>query len=506
VDRSQEGQTGDRGQTRVRPWSDPTEFSAATSDQRLATRDQRKAVDNSSVILVADGLTPGLLDAAMRAGEVPALAALADDGVHHVLTTVFPSVTGVAYIPMLTGVHPADAGVPGLRWYDRSHRLPAILGHSRSYVGTQIRSINDDLSPTVATAFERAAGAALGMEAVVTRGLPAHRQLDRGVIHAARVIHAHVTGDADRWLALEEELAATLVRRIREERPRFVFAAFTGGDKAAHRGGEHAPGMMRSLKLVDRVVQAIREDAERDGRWSKMQLWVVSDHGHSEVHSHLDLAAELRDKGARVRSHPWTFPDQSQAAVMVSGNSMAHVYLGLDDRTRQPWSALQQRWRAETEWLWTHPAVDLLAAQTSPKIVAVWKQGQRGEISRTARGFSYRHVDGDPLGIDAFEDLCDEAVHDRSLATDYPDSVAQLAHLVVAPRSGDLVISATPGWDLRRQYEPIDHVSSHGALHAAHMLVPLVGNRRIKERPRRTMDLHQFVLSGPGLRRPWGFE
>jgi hypothetical protein len=207
-----------------------------------------------------------------------------------------------------------------------------------------------------------------------------------------------------------------------------------------------------------------------------------------------------------VRSHPWTFPDQSQAAVMVSGNSMAHVYLGLDDRTRQPWSALQQRWRAETEWLWTHPAVDLLAAQTSPKIVAVWKQGQRGEISRTARGFSYRHVDGDPLGIDAFEDLCDEAVHDRSLATDYPDSVAQLAHLVVAPRSGDLVISATPGWDLRRQYEPIDHVSSHGALHAAHMLVPLVGNRRIKERPRRTMDLHQFVLSGPGLRRPWGFE
>ena len=321
-------------------------------------------MDNSSVILVADGLTPGRLDAAIRAGDVPALAALADEGVHAVLTTVFPSVTGVAYIPMLTGVHPAEAGVPGLRWYDRSRRLPAILGHSRSYVGTQIRAINDDLSPTVATAFEQAGGAALGMEAVVTRGLPAHRQLDRGFTHAARVIHAHVTGDVDRWLALEEELAETLVRRIRQEKPPFVFAAFTAGDKAAHRGGEHAPGVMQSLKLVDRVVHSIREDAKRDGRWSTMQLRVVSDHGHSAVHSHLDLAAELRAKGARVRSHPWTFPDRSQAAVMVSGNSMAHVYLGLDDRTRQPWSALQNRWRAETEWLWTHPAVDLLAAQT----------------------------------------------------------------------------------------------------------------------------------------------
>jgi hypothetical protein len=454
-------------------------------------------VDNSSVILVADGLTPGLLDAAIRAGEVPALAALADEGVHHVLTTVFPSVTGVAYIPMLTGVHPADAGVPGLRWYDRSRRLPAVLGHSRSYVGTQIRSINDDLSPTVATAFERAGGAALGMEAVVTRGLPAHRQLDRGFVHAARVIHAHLTGDVDRWLALEEELAETLVRRIREEQPRFALAAFTAGDKAAHRGGERAPGVMQSLKGVDRVVRAIREDAERDGRWRTMQLWVVSDHGHSAVHSHLDLAGALRHKGARVRSHPWTLPDRSHVAVMVSGNSMAHVYLGLDDRIRQPWSALQDRWHAETEWLWTHPAVDLVAAQTSANVVAVWKQDQRGEICRTARGFSYRHVDGDPLGIDSFENLCDEAVHDRTLATDYPDSVAQLAHLVLAPRSGDLVISATPGWDLRRQYEPIDHVSSHGALHAAHMLVPLVGNRRPQIRPRRTTDV--FTTVAPAL-------
>jgi hypothetical protein len=450
-------------------------------------------VDSSVVILVADGLTPDLLGASIHAGEVPALAALADEGGHHVLTTVFPSVTGVAYVPMLTGVHPAQAGVPGLRWYDRSRRLPAIIGHSRSYVGTQVRSINKDLSPTIATAFERAGSAALGMEAMVTRGLSPQRQLDRGFMYAARVSHAHVTGDVERWLALEEELAETLIRRIQQEKPRFVFAAFTSGDKAAHRGGEHAAGVLRSLKHVDHVVQSIRLDAERSGRWNTTQLMVVSDHGHSAVHSHLDLAAEFRARGTKVRSHPWTLPDRSRAAVMVSGNSMAHVYLGLDDRARQHWTALRPRWRAETEWLWTHPAVDLLAAQTSANTVAVWKQGQHGEISRTRRGFSYRHVGGDPLGMETFEDRCDEAVHERTRATDYPDSVAQLAQLVLAPRSGDLVISAAPGWDLRRRFEPIDHVSSHGALHAAHMLVPLVGNRRPQIHPRRTTDVFTMV-------------
>ena len=103
--------------------------------------------ENSSVVLVADGLTPDTLDRAIREGDVPELAALAAAFGQSVITTVFPSVTGVAYIPMLTGFHPADAGVPGLRWFDRSRRLPAWLGHSRSYVGTQIRSIDRDLSP-----------------------------------------------------------------------------------------------------------------------------------------------------------------------------------------------------------------------------------------------------------------------------------------------------------------------------------------------------------------------
>jgi len=119
-----------------------------------------------------------VLDAAIRSGEVPELAALRDAGGTHVLTTVFPSVTGVAYVPMLTGWHPATAGVPGLRWYDRARRLPAAIGHSRSYVGSQLRRIGDDLAPEARTAFELVPGHSLGSMAMITRGLPAAARLD----------------------------------------------------------------------------------------------------------------------------------------------------------------------------------------------------------------------------------------------------------------------------------------------------------------------------------------
>ena len=452
------------------------------------------------MVLVADGLTPDTLNASIRAGDVPELAALRDASGLNVITTVFPSVTGVAYIPMLTGMHPAEAGVPGLRWYDRRKRLPALFGHSRSYVGAQIRAMNGDLSDDVTTIYDHVDGDALGMESVVTRGLPARNQLDRGWRYTARVSHAHVTGNVARWAALEEELAETLVSRIRRERPRFVFAAFTAGDKATHARGASDPGVRRSLRLIDHVVGCIRRDAESTGRWNEMQLWVVSDHGHSRVADHFDLADEFRKLGIRVRSHPWTLPDRSEAAVMVSGNSMAHVYLGLDSRTRRPWPELDRQWAPRIEPLLSHPSIDLIATMQSPSHVEVRRGRARAEIVVGQRGLSYRPVDGNPLDVEAFEELCESAVHDRTCRTSYPDGVAQLARLVLAERSGDMVISAAPGWDLRRRYEPINHVSSHGALHAAHMLVPLVGNRRIVERPRRTVDLHKFLMRGTGLR------
>jgi predicted AlkP superfamily pyrophosphatase or phosphodiesterase len=242
--------------------------------------------ESSVIILVTDGLRPDSLDEAISAGDVPELAALRGASGMNVITTVFPSVTGVAYVPMLTGVHPAGAGIPGLRWFDRAHRLPAFIGHSRSYVGVQLRQMDSDLSPDARTAFEHVGGQALGAASMITRGLPRARQLDRGFRHAARVIRAHVTGDVDRWAALEQELGETLVSRIRRERPRFVFAAFTAGDKAAHAAGATAAGVRRSLRLVDHVAGSIRRDAERDGRWNSMHLWVVSDHGHSPVHRH----------------------------------------------------------------------------------------------------------------------------------------------------------------------------------------------------------------------------
>src|SRR5688500_20342015 len=73
--------------------------------------------------------------------------------------------------------------------------------------------------------------------------------------------------------------------------------------------------------------------------------------------------------------------------------------------------------------------------------------------------------------------------------------MVQIAHLVGAPRSGEIILSASRDWDFRARYEPIPHVSSHGALHREHMMVPLLVNRRPARAPRRTTDIMPSALA-----------
>ena len=99
------------------------------------------------IILVADGVRADTLRATLDSGALPAMARLLEDGALHEITSVFPSVTGPAYTPFLLGKHPGSVGMPGLRWYDRSRRDCSGPGHSRSYVGIDMRLVDQDLDP-----------------------------------------------------------------------------------------------------------------------------------------------------------------------------------------------------------------------------------------------------------------------------------------------------------------------------------------------------------------------
>jgi hypothetical protein len=448
----------------------------------------------------------------MDDGSLPALAKLRKEGAACTVTTAFPSVTGPAYAPFLMGRFPGPVGLPALRWFDRARTQASFPHYTRSYVGHEMRHVDRDLARDAPTLFELVPRS-LGSLSVIQRGLAKRSRLGGGARFAIRAARTHFSGEAARWLDIDRDLGAELARRVRDEKPDFVFGAFTGIDKASHAEGHDHGLVLDAMRIVDGVVAELRHDAERAGRWEETQLWIVSDHGHSPVTDHDDLAQVIEEAGNTVVAHPWIFRAHPDVAVMVSGNAMAHLYLDLHSGERPWWPALDARWRALVDMLVQRPSVDIALLPESPfRSHVVSASRGRAVIERSiasdgAERFSYLRRDGDPLGIGADVSLAgaDDA-YDVTAATDYPDALVQIAHLAGAARSGEVILSAAREWDFRARYEPIPHLSSHGALHREHMLVPLVMNHPPARAPRRTVDVMPSALEALGIRPPAGLD
>ena len=435
----------------------------------------------------------------MQSGELPALERMREEGSLRTITTTFPSVTGPAYTPFLMGRHPGSVGLPGLRWFDRARTACRWPSYARSYIGPQCRFLDRDLATDAETMFELT-DASIGALSVIRRGLAPSRQIGRGAMFVARTAITHFRGKVDGWLDVDAEIGDRFIRRVRDERPEYAFVALTGIDKASHAFGHDAPMVHRAMRVVDDVCARIRADAERTGSWSSTHLWVVSDHGHSRVTTHEDLAGFVGSLGLRVVAHPWTVRPRAEVAVAVSGNAMAHVYTGLANRTRAFWPALASQWSDVASAIAARESVDIMLLPLSATSCEV-RARNRGSavVSWSDSRYAYRPVTGDPLGIGERQDMSETDAFDATIGSDYPDAVVQIARLSSCERSGDIILSAAPEWDFRAHYEPIPHVSSHGALHRQHMLVPVLTNRPIRDTARRTVDVMASACAALGL-------
>ena len=192
---------------------------------------------------------------------------------------------------------------------------------------------------------------------------------------------------------------------------------------------------------------------------------------------------------------------------MVSGNAMAHVYVDIRSRERTPWPALAPRWQSLADGLLERPSVDLLILPLGDASCEVRARRRGGARILRERGrWAYRPESGDPLGLGPLDGLSMDDAWDATIRSDYPDALVQALSLATSPRSGDLILSAARNYDFRARWEPIPHVSSHGALHKEHMLVPLVLGRAPSRAPRRTVDVMPSVLTALGRPIPEGLD
>jgi hypothetical protein len=457
-----------------------------------------------TIFLLLDGVRSDVLRALAAAGELPNISRyLLAQGSYVEGITVLPSVTNVAYIPILTGQYPGPANVPGVRWVDKSRFTSGklfIAGH-RSYVGLAHLRLDGDLSAGLETLFELCPDS-LAVRSDIHRGLAQGR--NRGRTRAT--LGFMFTHYLKRGYLVDRIMMRSLMGALDDMRdglPRFIFLSLFDVDTSSHAYGPRHRRTVSAYKRIDDLIGAIVDRLRRLGVWERTHFLISSDHGHTETREHLDLPRLLKDMNYSVFEHPNIYRRGADAAVMVSGNSFANLYLASEGEWERSLtdhdlegehgcvlSALVQR--AEIEWV---------AFRCEDGAIKIVSSLGKALLNKEGEYYVYAHEGKDPLdlGLPHTRVRVSDALG-LTVGTRFPDALEQIWQLFTSRRTGDVVITSKPGYDLRARHEWPEHHSSHGALCEGQMRVPILSNRPLSsEGPARTVDLFPTISESLGV-------
>jgi predicted AlkP superfamily pyrophosphatase or phosphodiesterase len=417
------------------------------------------------VLVVIDGLTPEALERGLAAGRLPALASLSEAGWTGRGTSVFPSLTPVCLSSIATGAFPDVHHIPHLVWYHRDEErvveygssFPAMraVGARQAIRDTIFGMSGDHLAAGATTVFEALEDAGLESAAInftCFRGrtrhpikLPALARRNRwyeavsGPRHffyfnlfesertgAPLAIRSRLEGSIDEY--------AAAVGRWLVTRDAFDFLVFylPDYDYASHQAGPE--GSQDALERTDGAIARLLEAAGGPDEFLERYAVVVSsDHGQTPV----ERAASLQA----------AFPSRLEGVLPLASNRSGMVY-------RLPGCRVDARELAQR--LDDEPWADVVVFLEDEVVVA----RRAGAELRFALDAEAWRLEGDIAALDS---------------AGYPNGIERAWHAAVSPTAGDVLVSATEGWELT-DGGGRHHAGggSHGSLVAGDSYVPLI--------------------------------
>jgi len=399
-----------------------------------------------TILIVIDGLTPSVFEAAVGDGRAPALSFLAEHGQYARAVSTFPSLTPVCLSSLATGAHPDVHHIPHLVWYDREHLRLVEYGSSFAAVRAagMTRSILDAIinmnrshlardAVTVYDALEDAGYTTAAINITCYRGRTRHLPTLPGVTipaygpkrfffynlfesdptGAPLAVFGRAQGSIDGYAAA---VGRWLVTRDGFDHLVYYLPDY---DFASH---VHGPdGAFEALARSDAAVGALLDAAGGPDEFLERYAVVVcSDHGQTLVERSLQLESSFADV---------------PGALVTASNRAAMVY-------RLPECRLDARGLAER--LDDEPSAETVLFREGDAVIAR-RDGEEVAVRREGELF------------------------------DYPDGASRAWAAVHNPNAGDLVVSAAPGVefaDLAGRH----HVGggSHGSLLLGDSEVPML--------------------------------
>jgi predicted AlkP superfamily pyrophosphatase or phosphodiesterase len=494
------------------------------------------------VLCVIDAMAPEQLQRAVESGAAPVLKTLMDRG-RYVPDCVaaFPSVTPVCAASIVTGVAQDEHRVPAMNWFHRgeeryveygsSFRSAQRFGIARQLTDTVYNMNRAHLSADTPTLFETLDDAGVrtaGTTYLMYRGRYRHEpQRDTALTRVASTLMRHaVMGPrelfyadifASRRTGCRSGLGMPGVRDrhsgcvssylVEHDLFDFLLLSLPDNDWYSHKHGPEA--QVQSLAQADLQLARVCEAAGGvDEFLAEYAVIAMADHSQAPVTDTIALQDELDDLGVLAPSRS-SGSEDPRIAVCPSQRAAMVYALHASERDAMRASVVTRALSIEgiDHVLWlardAHdtPREGILSSGAHGELrfrPGVGGDGlPQGQIVRDPRGEQWS-IEG-PLAV-----IGGEAIDGRLLSPDYPDVLARAWAALTCPSSGEVLLSAAPG------YEFVDwgrqaHVGggSHGSLHASDSLGAMIAcgvELPAREPPQWAIrDVAQLVLGHFGL-------
>ena len=448
----------------------------------------------SCIFIMADGARADVFSELLQKGELPNISKyIVEGGSYREAVTVFPSTTGPAYTPYIFGKYPGRCNLPGIRWFDRKAYQDKRLSFDRfrSYIGLETYFMNSDVSKDFKTVFE-----------IFPRSINIFNELSRGInlkndktlfSKLYYKVKSHFTDKSDEVDLVAERILLQSLKQF----PDYIYTVFLGIDTYSHINHPFHQKVIDSYRRIDNTLGLLAKSLEREGRLDETLLIISSDHGLTQTHSHFDSLEFMSHQGYKTFYYPNVYKHftDAEAACLISGNAMANIYV----KSENGWGRKStfEELSNLVESFVERPEVDIVAGLDENGHARVKSTNGEATAWLDSEGLvNYKKIKEDPFnynGMPTKMSLDEALIH--SYNTEYPDALLQIIQLLESPRTGDLVLSAAHGYDLRARHENPEHRSSHGALFRDHMIVPFVINAKLEKEFIRTVDIFPTVLN-----------
>jgi hypothetical protein len=419
-------------------------------------------------------MTPAALERAVESGRAPALGFLAEHGEYRRATSVFPSLTPVCLSSIATGAGPDVHRIPHLVWWHRGEGR--IVEYGSSFAALRAAGMAQSITDTIynmnrrhlgadaVTVYESLEDAGLVAGAVnITcyrgrnRHLPTLPWVTKAAYGPKRFFYYSLF-ESDRTgapLAVRNRAAGSIdayaaaVGRWLVTRDGFDFLAYylSDFDYASHAHGPEGAADV-ALARTDAAIQTLVDAAGGpDAFLERYAVMLLSDHGQTPVAHAADLATYVRDEDA----------------IVCASNRAGHVYTAHAEAVARALDGV--------------PCVE----------TTLRREGDDGVARRAGEELRFRP------GPDGWE-----TSGDRSLL-DHPDALRRAWSALGNPNAGELLVSATEGWefvDLGGRHHAGG--GSHGSLVAGDSTVPLL-TIGVDATPTRITEVAPAVLAHFGV-------